>query len=253
MTFEYITVHVVYKEGGLSFYGIQLDHNKSSEMWLVVDKMAFQPIAYLKPADFNKTYKVDENSYMKIGGLKIWEKCKQIATDFIPEIFKMDIVQDNINEVFGDLSNDETNLAAMRSMYDSSARRIEKKYKGKPIYFKYLNEEYYVLVEDITIENWPYDENLYFPIMYVHGPSVRINSWNMELSVKLDKTKTRLGYADEIIYCDKNQIEQAFEVKTNVTNDMCINIENKYKFFMEMLRQSIPYNRILEAEKLQRK
>lgn len=253
MTYEYITVHVVYKEGGLSFYGIQTDHNKDSEMWLVVDKMAFQPISYLTPTEFNKTYKIDENSYMKIGGLKIWEKCKQIADDFIPDIFKIDIVQDNINETFGDLSNNDSNISAVRSMYEGAARRLEKTYRGKPIYFKSITEEYYVLIEDITIENWPYDENMYFPVMYVHGPAIHINSWNMELSIKLNKTKTRLGYADEIIYCDKNHIEQDFKVMTNATNDMCINIEDKYKFFMEMLRQSIPYNRILEAEQEQRK
>ena len=46
---------------------------------------------------------------------------------------------------------------------------------------------------------------------------------------------------------------QKFEVKTNITNEMCINAEDTFKMFMDVyLRESEVYRRLQEAEKKER-
>ena len=241
MKYENSCIHIVVSDNKLPFYGIEIDNGSE---WIIVEKINLLPVDYLSGVDFAKKYEVVDNSYMRIGGGVIQQKCTEVLKDFIPEVFKHcsgDLKQDT-----DELSSD--NLSAISEMYKSKAKRLLQKIKGKPIHFKSVSyRDVYMVPENIVVNNWT-DETRYFPELLIQGNMIITDYWTLNLSMNLEKSEEFFGYADEIFLKEKLHIPQEYEVVDNMSNRLCLDIENKYKMFMEMLRQSIPYNKILEAE-----
>ena len=246
MKYENCCIYIVVSDKRLPFYGIEIDYGKE---WIIVDKINLMPVDYLTGEEFDKKYKTVENSYMRIGGGIIHHKCIEVLKDFIPEVFKhcaSDLQQDN-DEISA------SNLSAIGEMYRSKAKRILQKIKGKPLHFKSVSyRDVYMVPEDIIVNNWT-NETMYFPELRIQGNMIMTDYWTLNFSMNLEKTEEFFGYADEIFLKDKLHIPQDYEIVNNLSNKLCLEIEDKYKMFMEMLRQSIPYNKILEANKNSRK
>lgn len=243
MTYENCCTHIVLSENNNPFYGIELNYGSD---WIVVDKINFIPVDYFSSnEDFEKKYKVIQNSYLKIGGTAIQSKCLDIAKSFIPDVFKH---CPHISKPT-DESIESGNWSAIIEMYRSKAKRILQKIKGKSVHFKPVAyRDVYMVPEDIIVDHWS-DDTCYFPEFKIQGPMIMTDYWNLNVTFNIEKKEEFLGYADDIILKDKTHQPQNFEIIDNMSNALCLELENKYKSFMETLRQSIPYNKILEAEK----
>jgi hypothetical protein len=243
MTYENCCTHIVLSEKKMPFYGIEL--NCGSD-WIVVDKINFIPVDYFSSNDeFEKKYTIVWNSYMKIGGTSIQLKCLEIVKGFIPEVFKHCMYDNGQN----DDSIESGNWSAIIEMYRSKAKRILQKIKGKPVHFKPVSyRDVYIVPEDIIVDHWS-DETCYFPEFKIQGSMIMTDYWNLNVTFNIEKKEEFFGYADDIILKDKTHQPQNFEIIDNMSNALCLELESKYKSFMETLRQSIPYNKILEAEK----
>lgn len=243
MTYENCCIHIVLSDKDKPFYGMEL--NGGSD-WIVVDKINYVPVDYFSdPDEFHKRYSIIQNSYLKIGGTSIQRKCIEVANGFIPEVFRHCFK----NADHTDESIESGNRQALSEMYRSKAKRLLQKLKGKTVHFKPVSyRDIYVVVEDIIVDNWT-DETYYFPTFRIQGPIVMTDFWNLNMTFNLEKTEEILGYADDIILKEKNRERQNFEIMDNMSNTLCLDLDEKYKSFMDTLRQSIPYNKILEAEK----
>lgn len=243
MKYENSCIHIVVSDKKLPFYGIEVDNGNE---WIIVNKINLLPVDYLTGEDFKKKYTVVDNSYMRIGGGIIQKKCIEILNDFVPEVFKHcigDLQQQENNEL------SSSNTSAILEMYRNKAERLIQKIRGKAIHFKSVSyRDVYMVPEYIVVNNWT-NETRYFPELHIQGNMIITDYWTLNLSMNLEKTEEFFGYADEIFLKEKLHIPQDFEIVDNLSNKLCLEIEDKYKMFMEMLRQSIPYNKILDADK----
>lgn len=208
--------------------------------------MQFVPCDFLSDDDFNEKYTIFENSDHKLGGTLIWERCKNAVENFNEEIFKHCSVSE-------DQSTEKIDNSPLHFFYESQAKKLLKKIEGRPVHFKDYRSEFYVYPEDININYWPYDEKQHFPELEIIGPMFIIDKIDGKITFDSRTRKAFLGYADEILLRERMKEPQKFEVKTNITNEMCINAEETFKMFMDVyLRESEVYRRLQEAEKKER-
>ena len=208
--------------------------------------MQFVPCDYLSDDEFKEKYTIFEHSDMKLGGTLIQERCKKAVENFNEEIFKHCAPADE--------GTDKIDNSPLHFFYESQAKKLLKKIEGRPVHFKDYRSEFYVYPEDININYWPYDEKQHFPELDIIGPMFIIDKIDGKITFDSRTRKAFLGYADEILLRERMKEPQKFEVKTNITNEMCINAEETFKMFMDVyLRESEVYRRLQEAEKKERK
>lgn len=262
MTYDFLRVYVVTSKRKAAFYGICIstkepavnstdDYDEETDRyrndWLIVDKMQFVPCDFLSDEACRAKYTIVNNSDMKLGDTLIRQRCEKAVENFNEEIFRHCAPAD-------DTGTEAVDNSPLRFYYESNVKKLLKKIERRPLHFKDYRFEYYVLPEDIYIDFWSFDdEKTYFPELQIIGPMLIIDQINGKITFDISTRKAFLGYADEILLRERMKVPQKFEILTNITNEMCVKIEDTYKIFMDVwLRESEVFKRLQEAEKRER-